>query len=82
MAKRKIVVTEQIPTESPDELKQEIKQCEERYKQSFKGTSCREILDSYYALQAAKKRYYLSINSPGETEDVTKYVIEHSSKDS
>lgn len=50
-----------------EELKAYIEKCEERYHKSFKLDSCKEIMDSFYELQAAKKKYY---KSTGEAEPV------------
>lgn len=49
------------PELSPEELRQKIIECEERYHNSFKTNLCREIMSSWHALCAAKERYYKSI---------------------
>ena len=47
-------------------LKVSIEKCEERYKNSFKTNMCKEIMSSWYALQAAKRKYYRYINNGEE----------------
>ena len=48
-------------TETIEELKNKMAECEARYHASFKTDSCREIMGSYYEWQAAKKKYYTAI---------------------
>lgn len=64
--------TTQIPVcvRSPEELKSYIAECEEIYKQSFKGDSCKVIMDAYRNLQAAKKEYYRSIGKTMPKQEV------------
>ena len=54
---------------SQEELKSKIAECEERYHQSFKTNSCKEIMNSFYALQDAKKQYYKSLGKEMPKED-------------
>ena len=63
-------------TLSIDELKQYISECEERYHASFKKDSCKEIMDSYYEWQKAKKRYYIAIGvcRPAEENPMDKLI--------
>ena len=44
------------------DLKSTIEQCEKRYKESFKTNMCKEIMNSWYALQNAKSKYYKYVN--------------------
>lgn len=48
-------------TDTIEDLKQQMIECEEIYHKSFKTDSCKAIMDSYYNWQRAKKKYYIAI---------------------
>lgn len=65
--KEKVVVKNEM---SPEELKQYIAECEERYRQSVHNGSCKDIMGAWYMLKSAKDTYYKSVNpevKPGIT---------------
>lgn len=51
-----------------------IKDCEKRYKEAFKKDSCVEIMNCYYELQNAKKKYYSSIGEDVPIDDTNEYI--------
>ena len=58
---------------SVDELKEYIRECENKYHASFKGESCKNIMNAYYEWQNAKKRWQLrTIASFPKTSTSTK----------
>ena len=61
---------------SPEELRMYIAECEERYKQSFHTNSCKEIMNSWYALKAARDQYYKSINKDTCKEESNQIINE------
>lgn len=54
---------------SVDELKKNIANAEESYRESFKIGSCKAIMDAYYVWQQAKKSYCVAVGicKPQET---------------
>lgn len=65
MSKQKSKCTNNIKTEDRSELKSQMIVLEEQFRNACKGFSCKAILDSYYALQNVRKKYY------GQTDDRT-----------
>lgn len=59
------------PELTPEELKQKIAECEERYHNSFKTNLCKEIMSSWHALCAAKEKYYKSIKREVPADEST-----------
>ena len=82
MAKKKVDKSKSEPELNRAQLKQKIVELELRYKESFKGNSCKEIMDSYRALEAAKKKYYKATDNKSFEDQVMDEVIKQmSSKD-
>ena len=69
--KEKVVIKKE---KSPEELKQYISECEERYRQSVHSGSCKDIMGAWYMLKSAKDTYYKSVN-PGVKPEIT-YKLE------
>lgn len=61
---------QEAPIESIDDLKNNIVECEKRYKESFKTNMCKEIMNSWYALQNAKSKYYKATKTAPDNEYV------------
>ena len=55
-------------TESIEELKNRVSECEAKYRESFKLDSCSAIMKSYYDWQNTKKAYYIAIGVCRPTE--------------
>lgn len=58
MAKKKIVVNPEVSQLDKERAKQYMQECEKKYKESFKGDSCKAIMDAYHEWDWAKKCYY------------------------
>ena len=52
-----------------EEMKLNIAECEKVYHDSFKTGSCASIMNSWYALQNAKKEYYKAVSKREDKED-------------
>ena len=67
-----------VETLSVDELKEYIRECENKYHASFKGESCKNIMNAYYEWQNAKKRYYVAIGvcRPPEETSMDNFIEE------
>lgn len=68
MAKKKDVVNSEISNLSREKLKEYLEECERKYKESFKGDSCKAIMDAYHEREWARKCYYKSTGIK-ETKD-------------
>lgn len=75
MAKKKADKSKLEPELNKAQLKQKIIELELVYKESFKGNSCKEIMDAYRALEAAKKKYYKATDNRSFEDQVMDEVI-------
>ena len=64
-------------TLSVDELKNYIKECEDKYHDAFNSESCNAIMTAYYEWQNAKKRYYTAIGVCKPKDDIPKDILEN-----
>lgn len=82
MARKKVTKSKPEPELNRAQLKQKIVELELNYKESFKSNSCKEIMNAYRALEAAKKKYYKATDNRSFEEQVMDEVIKQmSSKD-
>lgn len=58
MAKKKVIANSEVLKLDKEKAKLYMKECEKKYKESFKGDSCKAIMDAYYEWEWAKKCYY------------------------
>ena len=60
-------------TVTPAELKEQLREAEDRYRQAFKSDATESVESAYRTLQCARNRYYSSVDE-GDPEDLKQKI--------